>query len=847
MMILAWLLQSIGYYFLLKKIDENPIYSLIPFFAEWRLSKYIYARSYNFLRPLFITLILIIAAFYMHPLRGMGKLFIYIAAIIYFIFLLDLYSKLIKAFDKPFWYYIIMFLFPPLFLVLISHSKNYFHGPTFKIGKLQPRFLRYIIYTAITLSSIAEIIGIFLLVTFIAIRQQQPRILANSILKDTENKTKNIVSDGVIVSNQDVLGPNSSIIENATHSRDYFFPNHSNDKNVVVMEYIIGSNLENAGGLASANIKQIKDSTTKGDNLSFVLQVGGSYRWFTDGIEENSNGRYIVKDGDLTLVEKLDDELCMSEPKSLEDFIKWAKNNYPADRYILILWDHGGGFSSGYGSDNLNKRKDGSTMLVNEMAQALKNANVKFDVIGFDACLMQNIETAMAFEPFADYYIASEETEGGFGWFYTSAFGKLAEDPSIPTLQFAKELISAYDVYNTALKDGKVDTSATLSIIDLTMIKPVYEELTKLFTISNEAILKNPEYYADIAISANKAYQFTNNEQIDLINYLKILDDIDYNSDICQDNSCLMIADKATAAIVYRNNNSAQGVNGLALTFPSEAIYMYKDVYKQFKEFNLQEQMQFYNNYFSIMAAQNNKSYITYTDEEWYVKGFENYDTSKVFIDIPLIETENGYKVDLPEKVKKNITDVQVAVYQKEDDRLKYLGKDYPAVSEIDDEIYIDMDDHWIHVNTTVICYEAGQEREVDEGTIYTGTTRALLNGKDEIIIQIEWDPIKEGSNRYPVGKIIGYEYVNELKAYMSKGLNQLQSGDRLNFIFDYYDLQGNLIETKPTDKIFYVANPDFVSIRDRQLKDCEIIFNGVLTDIYQRELLTEQIQYTIK
>ena len=846
MMILAWVLQSIGYFYVLKKIDENPVYSMIPFFAEWRISKYLYNRLIVFLRPFLITLVLVIAGFYMNPLRGMGKLLIYVAFIVYFCFLVRMYSRLIKSFNKPFWYYIIMFLFPPLFLYMIGHSKEYFHGPTFKIGVLKPRFIRYISYALTALISIAEVVGIALLVSIISIRQLQPRILANHLLEEAENKTKNVVADGVIVTNQDALGINSSIIEEAVHSRDYFFPDHSNDKSVVVMEYIIGSNLENAGGLATANIKQIKDATTKGEHLSFVLQIGGSFRWFTEGIEENSNGRYTIKDGDLTLVEKLDDELCMSEPKSLEDFIKWTKSNYPADRYILVLWDHGGGFSQGYGSDSLNKRKGVSTMLVNEMVQALDNAGVKFDFIGFDACLMQNLETAVAFEPYADYYIASEEVEGGYGWFYTSAFGKLAQNPGLSTLEFAKELISAYDVYNTALKDGKIDSTATLSIVDLTMIKPVYQELVDLFKISNEAILKDPEYYADIAVSATKAYQFNNKEQIDLINYLKILDDLDYNNDICKDNSCLILADRVAASIPYRNNNSAQGVNGMAFTFPVNTLYVYNDIYKQFKEFNMNDQMQFYNNYFSIMAAQSKqKDY--YESEQWYVKGFEEYDTTKTFIDIPLTETENGYKIDLPEKVKKIISDVEVAVYQKEGDRLKYIGKDFPAVNEIDGDIYFDMDNRWIHVNNTVIAYESTQEREVEEGTIFTGTTRAMLNGQDEILIHIEWEPVKEGSDKYPTGKIIGYEFVEEFKAFMSKGLNELKSGDRLNFIFDYYDLQGNFIEQKPSDRTFYVGNPEYVTVRDKQLRNCELVFNGVLTDVYQREFLTEQINYIIK
>jgi hypothetical protein len=652
------------------------------------------------------------------------------------------------------------------------------------------------------------------------------------------------VADGNLMTREEALGDHASVIETAVHSRDYYFPDHSDDENVVVLEYIIGSNLENAMGLASANIRQMKDATTKGNNLTFVLQAGGSFRWFTNEIRENSNGRYVISNGVIKMVESLDNTLCMSEPDSLSDFLKWSKQKYPADRYILVLWDHGGGLSSGYGSDELNRRKDGDTMLVNEMANAIRSSGIKFDVIGFDACLMQTLETAMAFEPFADYYIASEEVEGGYGWFYTSAFGKLAEDPTIPTLDFARELISAYDVYNTALKDGKVNSSATLSVVDLTMIKPVYEQMSKLFVSSNEAILADPEDYADISLSVSKAYTFHNNEQIDMINYLQILDSLDYNNTICKDHACELVIDSVKAAIPYRNKNSAEGVNGMTITFPLQAIYTYDLVYKQLNEFGLEEQKEFLNNFFSIQVATNeNNKYLE--DQEWYVKGFEEYDTTDTLIDIPLTETEHGYLVELPEKVKKIVSDIQVAVYQKDGDRLRYLGRDYVGENEIDGEIYIDMDNYWTFINGNLISYTAGQSRETEEGTIYTGTTMAKLNGKEDIILHIECDPIKTETKAI-YGNVIGYTFADELKAFMSKGMETLQSGDRLDFYFDYYDMQGNELGRETYGSTLIVTNPDYVVVNDRELKKTDLVFSGVLTDVYQRELITEQIDYHI-
>ena len=106
----------------------------------------------------------------------------------------------------------------------------------------------------------------------------------------------------------------------------------------------------------------------------------------------------------------------MTDPNTLASFIQFCAKEAPADRYILIFWDHGGGSVTGYGYD---ERYPNDTMDIGEIGKALKNGGVKFDLVGFDACLMGTLETAIAVEPYADYMLASEESEPGTGWYYT--------------------------------------------------------------------------------------------------------------------------------------------------------------------------------------------------------------------------------------------------------------------------------------------------------------------------------------------------------------------------------------------------------------------------------------------
>jgi len=73
----------------------------------------------------------------------------------------------------------------------------------------------------------------------------------------------------------------------------------------------------------------------------------------------------------------------MSEPETLKAFIDYGAANYPAEKYDLILIQHGAGPASGWGMDDVYPRKDGKlAMAVDEICRALKESNVsRFDLL----------------------------------------------------------------------------------------------------------------------------------------------------------------------------------------------------------------------------------------------------------------------------------------------------------------------------------------------------------------------------------------------------------------------------------------------------------------------------------
>ncbi len=171
--------------------------------------------------------------------------------------------------------------------------------------------------------------------------------------------------------------------------------------------------------------------------------------------------RLKVEQGQLAEIADIG-ETNMSDPTVLSDFITWAKSAYPAERYALVLWDHGGAWL-GFATDDSARSE---LMSLPQLASALKATGITLDFLGFDACLMASAELAMELYPYARTLTASEELEPGIGWDYAAFLGALASSPSMSGLELGKALA---DSYIAGLKrDSPAESMySTMSVIDL--------------------------------------------------------------------------------------------------------------------------------------------------------------------------------------------------------------------------------------------------------------------------------------------------------------------------------------------------------------------------------------------
>lgn len=184
--------------------------------------------------------------------------------------------------------------------------------------------------------------------------------------------------------------------------------------------------------LETAGIRNFNQMETVGStkDVRIVVQIDRHPAYDTTNGDWTDTRRYLIThDNDTSTMHsiRLDadsplGELNMGSPNTLKDFVEWGTATFPAQHYCLIIWDHGTGWSirslnSGpttryIASDDTNA----GGLNVNQIPYAL--ANARMDVIAFDACLMQQLETAYELRNSASYLVASPDTEPSPGYDY---------------------------------------------------------------------------------------------------------------------------------------------------------------------------------------------------------------------------------------------------------------------------------------------------------------------------------------------------------------------------------------------------------------------------------------------
>ena len=191
-------------------------------------------------------------------------------------------------------------------------------------------------------------------------------------------------------------------------------PPHTDVNSWTVLIYMNADN--DLESYAIENLNQMEEVGST-DNVKIVVQVDRHPSYNNSNGNWSNTRRYLItKDTDeytvhSTLVQNMN-EMDMGDPETLRDFVNWGRQNYPADHYCLILWNHGSGWRSPSTKKVLTRDisfddTSNSSIRITDLPDAL-SATQAIDLIAFDACMMQMLEVAYKLGNSAHIMVGSE-------------------------------------------------------------------------------------------------------------------------------------------------------------------------------------------------------------------------------------------------------------------------------------------------------------------------------------------------------------------------------------------------------------------------------------------------------
>ncbi len=576
---------------------------------------------------------------------------------------------------------------------------------------------------------------------------------------------------------------------------------------VTIMIYMVGSDLESDGASATADIAEMMKSRLS-ENVNVVVETGGCTNWYDQRISDGLVERWLVGNRELI---KLEDRgrARMLTVGELSSFIEFCAENYPADRYGLIFWDHGGGSVYGFGYDELYPS---DTLFLPDISNALKRAGTKFDFVGFDACLMASVEVAYMLEPYADWLIASQETEPSTGWEYTTWLNALSENTSLATTEIANTIIKRY-----AETSEETDT---LSCVSLREVPYVYECLCSFLDESRE-MLENGGFNR-ISSCRAQACSFSYGEY-------DMVDIVDLAYEMRTDASYALIG-AVSRAVKCRNNSAAKGANGLSMYYPYTDLDSYSMAKSFLRYIGLDYGFEFFDRFLDIMTSGK-------TDEPSTLFSLEGTGGGSELSELETLDDGNGgYVIPIAPELWDEIVSVELSLVIDDGGGYVDLGSDAVFYTDDNDNLTLDFDGTWVAIGGCVVPSYAQSTVVTDDSTIFVSSVDAVLNGEQEIALELRW--LDSVDNGY----IAGYRTDDGDGQGTLGKLLQLKQGDTLRFCCDRYYYDGSFAGESDFGREITVGSrmPEVTY----EMVECDrMLVCYKISDVYQNVFYTDMVE----
>ena len=329
-------------------------------------------------------------------------------------------------------------------------------------------------------------------------------------------------------------------------------------RKLTVMVYMCGSNLESGYGSASADLEEMLASGFDSDRITLLVMTGGTERWGF-GLDPAELTISEISRRGIRAVWR-EEAVSMGVPETLTTLLNFGVERFPAKEYALILWNHGGGPMEGVCWDELFSMDN---LSLSELTQALEASNLpgKLSWIGFDACLMSSAEVASTLAPYADYMIASQETEPALGWNYAFLNGL---EGDISAEETGRRIVDAYFDGMAGIRD-----TVTLACTDLSKLEGVKKAMDAFFNSVAKGL--DADSFARVsglrqaAVAFGKAVRAAGEDGYDLVDLGDLVKE--YSEDPALSDASRAFSEALEEAVVYCRS-SAEGASGLTVYHP---------------------------------------------------------------------------------------------------------------------------------------------------------------------------------------------------------------------------------------------------------------------------------------
>jgi hypothetical protein len=263
-------------------------------------------------------------------------------------------------------------------------------------------------------------------------------------------------------------------------------------------------------------------------------------------------------------------EVSMGRPDTLASFIERVGDDYKADKYGLVLSDHGGAWSGGYVDTGPPSTSQLSIadMRAGVITGMQRGGIDKFEFISHDSCLMAGYEASSALGPLTEVLVASEEIIAGAETLDLDALAGLGENVSGEEWGLAN--IEGYAAQVDAVQ-GLGEFTA-LSVVDgnaMTRLDSAVESFSQV------AIAHMEEIAPEIARARSRALEFVTGmlgeaegggySVVDLGDFLRQLENLPPEVEVARDAAFAAL----DAAVLHEvSGRATEQATGLNVFFP---------------------------------------------------------------------------------------------------------------------------------------------------------------------------------------------------------------------------------------------------------------------------------------